>query len=160
MDNRPLYDFKLDGALAVGDILTIFTDGERVLSKENPVKEESPQVLSEALPVANGWSNNGYIQYLEGFAYGISPSGETLMLGMAGRVKQAIGNPNLKCHIAEIDNIISMERGVKIKEVSHGERSITTNLPARKLGKPNPKRIRLVPNARGIRLNTIRTKKR
>ncbi len=63
------------------------------------------------------------IQYCDGFAWGITPAGETVCLGTADAVKAALANPKLHSCREEIDGIIELERKL-IQEEMIGESRI------------------------------------
>ena len=56
------------------------------------------------------------IQYLDGYAWGITPDGSTICLGIGDAVKAAIANPKLRSSNPAIDQVIELERETIAKE--------------------------------------------
>ena len=61
-------------------------------------------------------SDDGVIQYIDGYAYGVDIELNPLCLGTEEAVKQAIAKPELKSSDPAIDQIIELERQIIAKE--------------------------------------------
>ena len=62
------------------------------------------------------WNDEGVIQYLDGWGWGVDADLQTICLGREDTVRAALANPKLRSSDPAIDQVIELEREIIAKE--------------------------------------------